>query len=125
MTRILALALLCILSTCGMQPVFAVDNGQYGDVPDDLRSWFKSVRSPNGVPCCDIADGYRIPADLREPADENGSFYWVLIAGQWRNVPKGAVVHSAGNPLGEAITWYVAQGADNYYIRCFVPPGGV
>src|SRR5690242_20707140 len=37
----------------------ALDNGQYGGVPDNVRSWFKSVRSPHGVPCCDISDGHR------------------------------------------------------------------
>ena len=29
------------------------------------------------------------------------------------------------NPVGEAVVWYVQQGANIYYIRCFVPGGGV
>ena len=27
----------------------AVDHGQFKNVPDDIRAWFKSVRSPTGV----------------------------------------------------------------------------
>ena len=36
----------------------AVDRGQFENVPDDVRTWFKGVRSPAGVPCCDISDGH-------------------------------------------------------------------
>jgi hypothetical protein len=108
------LLFLSLVSLC------AFDSGQYGNMPDNARSWFKGVRSPHGVPCCDVADGFRVPVDFREPESDAGSTYWVLIAGKWRNVSKGAVIYEAGNPLGEAITWYVTQG-DTFYIRCFVP----
>ncbi len=47
------------------------------------------------------------------------------IAGEWREVPPEAVVYNAGNPVGEAVVWYVQQGPNIYYIRCFVPGGGV
>jgi hypothetical protein len=53
--RILMLISICVLS----MPVVAFDTGQYADVPNDVRAWFKGVRSPLGVPCCDIADGHR------------------------------------------------------------------
>jgi hypothetical protein len=29
----------------------AFDNGQYENVPADIRAWFKGVVSPSGVPC--------------------------------------------------------------------------
>jgi hypothetical protein len=45
-------------------------------VPDHIRSWFNSVQSPKGVPCCDIADGHRTDYNMR--ADE----YWVPIDGE-------------------------------------------
>ena len=106
----------------------AFDNGQYGDVPDNIRSWFKSVRSPNGVPCCDIADGHSTTWD-KHPGDDR---YWVPINGEWIPVPPEAVVYNAGNPTGEAVVWYVPLPVDmrspdhrEYYIRCFVPGGGV
>jgi hypothetical protein len=42
-----------------MGAAYAFDNGQYENVPADIRAWFKGVMSPNGVPCCDISDGHR------------------------------------------------------------------
>ena len=92
---------------------------EWGDIPDNLRSWFKSVRSPHGVPCCDVADGHRTAYDIRSDG------YWVPIEGEWRQVPPDAVVYNAGNPVGEAVVWYVRQGENVYHIRCFVPGGGV
>jgi len=64
----------------------ALDNGQYGGVPDNVRSWFKSVRSPHGVPCCDISDGHRTAFDMRPDG------YYVPIEGEWRQVPPEAIV---------------------------------
>jgi hypothetical protein len=55
----------------------AVDRGQFENVPDDVRTWFKGVRSPAGVPCCDISDGHRTEYDVRAGA------YWVPINGLW------------------------------------------
>jgi hypothetical protein len=92
----------------------AVDRGQFADVPEDIRAWFKGVHSPNGVPCCDIADGHRTVYDVRA-----GS-YWVPIDGVWWRVPERAIVRGAGNPLGEAVVWYVSVRG-NIEIRCFVP----
>lgn len=98
----------------------AFDSEAYEGVDPKIRDWFKSVRSPHGVPCCDIADGHRTAYDMRPD-----NHYWVPIEGEWRQVPDEAVVYNAGNPVGEAIVWYVKQGSDSVYIRCFVPGGGV
>ena len=35
--------------------------------------------------------------------------------------PPEAVVRDAGNPTHQAVVWYVRRGADDYFIRCFVP----
>jgi hypothetical protein len=94
--------------------VCAVDRGQFEDVPDDIRAWFKGVRSPSGTPCCDISNGHRTIYDVREGG------YWVPIDGAWWRVPETAVVRNAGNPLGEAVVWYVSLRG-NIEIRCFVP----
>jgi hypothetical protein len=67
---------------CGLaSAAFAFDNGQYENVPPDIRAWFKGVTSASGVPCCDISDGHRTEYDVREGA------YWVPIEGQWMAVP--------------------------------------
>jgi hypothetical protein len=94
--------------------VRGVDRGQFEDVPDDTRAWFKGVRSPSGAVCCDISDGHRTIYDVREGG------YWVPIDGAWWRVPETAVVRNAGNPLGEAVVWYVSLRG-NIEIRCFVP----
>jgi hypothetical protein len=46
----------------------AVDRGQFENIPDDIRAWFKGVRNPDGVPCCDTSDGHRIIYDVRAGA---------------------------------------------------------
>jgi hypothetical protein len=63
--------------------VRAVDRGQFENIPDDIRAWFKGVRSPTGVPCCDISDGHRTEYDVRAGA------YWVPINGLWSGAGKG------------------------------------
>ncbi|WP_420133085.1 hypothetical protein [Rhodopseudomonas sp.] len=92
----------------------AVDRGQFDDVPADIRDWFKRQRSPAGVPCCDVADGHRTTYDVR------GGAYWVPIEGTWYEVPEKAVIRDSGNPVGEAIVWYVRHN-NTIIISCFVP----
>lgn len=97
-------------------PALAVDNGQYANSP--LRDWFKSVRSKAGVPCCDMSDGHKTESEIR------GVDYWVPIGGAWLKVPPEAVICEFGNPVGEAVVWYVLyQNAP--IIRCFVPGAGL
>ena len=120
--RILMLISICVLPV----PVRAFDNGQYADVPDNIRSWFKSIRSPNGRLCCDIADGHR----TTWKGDEAGR-YWVPINGEWIQVPEEAVVYNSASPISESVVWYNSFGDDEGLgyvtidIRCFVPGDGV
>jgi hypothetical protein len=97
--------------------------GEFDGVPDNVRSWFKGVRSPHGVPCCDISDGHRTQWDIR------AAHYWIPAPegkpGEWMEVPAESVVYNAGNPTGDAVVWWVRQGPNSIYIRCFVPGGGV
>jgi hypothetical protein len=90
----------------------------FDHVPADIRAWFKGVVSPSGVPCCDIADGRRTSYDLRKGA------YWVPIDGLWWQVPDRAVIRNQGNPVGEAVVWYVNQRG-SIVINCFVPADAV
>jgi hypothetical protein len=123
---LIPLAFLTYSLTAG--PAFVADTGQWGDVSPTVRAWFKSVRSPQGVPCCDVADGHRTDYELRSTG------YWVPIPespsgnDNWMEVPPDAVVQNAGNPVGEAIVWYARRtntgGHATFHIRCFVPGGG-
>ena len=49
MRRLVPLVLLACLSVLA-GTALAVDKGQFGHVPPDIRAWFKSVIAPNGVP---------------------------------------------------------------------------
>jgi hypothetical protein len=95
----------------------AHDNGQFNSVSPAVRAWFHNVKSPHGVPCCDIADGHRTDFEMRK------NQYWVPINGTWMAVPADAVLDNVGNPVGDAIVWYSIYG-DQVVIRCFVPGGG-
>jgi hypothetical protein len=117
MRRLAHIALLACLSALATA-AFAFDNGQYENVPADIRAWFKSVMAPNGVPCCDISDGHRTTYDFHESA------YWVPIEGQWMVVPERAVIRDRGNPVGEAVVWYVRHRG-SIIISCFVPADAV
>lgn len=109
---------------------FALDGGQWGDVDPSTAAWFKSVRSKQGIPCCDMADGHRTQAEKR--ADNK---WWAFVepageAGVWLEVPDDAVIYDAGNPYGEAVIWYrdfgasYRSGPDRFYVRCLVPGSG-
>lgn len=98
--------------------VQAIDRGQFNHVPEEIRSWFKSVTAPNGVPCCDMSDGHRTGYDMREGA------YWVPVDGKWMAVPDQTIIRNTGNPTGEAVVWYIRIG-DTVIIRCFVPASEV
>ena len=113
-THIVVLAWLSVLAGAAL----AFDNGQYDHVPPDIRAWFKSVIAPNGVPCCDESDGHRTTYDVR------GGAYWVPIEGQWMQVPERAVIRDQGNPIGEAVVWYVHHRG-SIIISCFVPADAV
>ena len=98
-------------------PAVAHDNGQFGDVPAQVREWFHNVRSSKGIPCCDIADGRRTEFDMRK------DLYWVPVNGNWVPVPPDAVLKDTSNPVGDAVVWYSVYGGQ-VIIRCFVPGGG-
>ena len=106
----------CLTALTGA--AFAFDNGQYENVPPEIRAWFKGNIAPNGVPCCDMADGHRTDYDFRDGA------YWVPIEGQWMQVPEQAIIRDRGNPVGQAVVWYVHHGG-RIVISCFVPADAV
>jgi hypothetical protein len=117
MRRSAHIALLACLLAVG-RVAFALDSGQYDNVPADIRAWFKGVIAPNGVPCCDISDGHRTEYDVRQGT------YWVPIEGQWVPVPNHAVIRDRGNPIGQAVVWYVHHRG-SIIISCFVPADAV
>ncbi len=116
--RRFALIVMLPLAALITTAAFAFDNGQYENVPADIRAWFKGVVSPSGVPCCDISDGHRTEYDFHDGA------YWVPIDGSWWQVPDHAIIRERGNPVGEAVVWYVHHRG-SIVISCFVPADSV
>ena len=117
MRRFAPIALLAACCACA-GTALAFDNGQYENVPADIRAWFKGVMAPNGVPCCDISDGHTTEYDFRAGA------YWVPIEGQWMEVPSHAIIRDRGNPVGQAVVWYVHHRG-SIIVSCFVPADAV
>jgi hypothetical protein len=116
MRKTAPIVMMCLMLALGSAR--AIDRGQFENVPDDIRAWFKSKISPSGVPCCDISDGFRTEYDVRDGA------YWVPIEGMWWQVPARAVIRDGGNPVGEAVVWYVHHRG-SIVISCFVPADAV
>jgi hypothetical protein len=109
---------LCLISTSAL----GFDNGQYENVDPKIRNWFKSVRSPYGIPCCDISDGH---FTMWRRSEKEGFQYEVPIEGEWHVVPPEAVITGTNNPTGETVVWYVKRSDNTLHIRCFVPGNDV
>jgi len=120
MNTIRIIAFFASLSAYAQIPAHARDNGQWGEVDPGTAAWFKSVRAPSGLACCDVADGHPVDAEFLDDRH-----WWVFFEGEWRQVPNDAVVKDANNPMGRAVVWYASEGLVNgkrvYYIRCFTP----
>jgi hypothetical protein len=101
--------------------VSARDYGQYEDVPQHIREWFKALKNPRyGNSCCDESDCARTEA--RTHGDQ-----WEALApdGSWVTIPPDRIVHDQGNPTGEPILCASDSGGGQWRVLCFVPgPGG-
>ena len=110
--RVLLLLIGALISASGT--AHALDHGQFENVPDDIRAWFKGVRSPAGVPCCDISDGHRTEYDVRAGA------YWVPINGLWWRVPEKAIIRKCRKPAWRSHR-LVCQSSRQYRNPLFRP----
>ena len=91
----------------------AVDNGQWGHVPKEIRDWFKSVKGKNGVSCCDISDGHLTSFEIKD-----GRLH-VPIKGELVPIPPEAILEHTPNPNGSSVVWYT-EYAGKVFVRCFV-----
>ena len=85
-------------------------------------NWFGSVKSKQGVACCNIADGH--PTEMQRREDGVYIPDPMHTDGPWLLVPKEAMTVQGTNPVGVAVVWYVIQITQddrNIHIRCFVP----
>jgi hypothetical protein len=87
------------------------------DPNSEIAKWFKSLKSNDGHPCCDVSDCRRVEARL-----VNGS-YEALVDDQWAKVPDAAI-RRIENPTGQYIACYTSQDYSTKfppYFFCFVP----
>lgn len=95
-------------------PALAFDSEKWGH--DAATSqWFKSLRAPTGIPCCDYADGVRLEdPEWRESQDGT---YSVFAKGKWWAIDKDHIV-TAPNRVGYAILWWPEHWD---HPSCFLP----
>ena len=94
-------------------------------MPDrpDLNSWFASLKSSGGDPCCSYSDSTLVKeGDWDTVCDHDRCHYRVLLDGWWVDVPERAVIREP-NRYGAALVWPWRDGG-KWMIRCFIPGAG-
>lgn len=121
-TRKIALTVAVALIACAPVAARETTPGQYDNVPDSVRQWFKAQKAPSGVSCCDIGDGFNTEWVIR------GDKYFVPVPGYpndpWVEVPDNTIITGHGNPNGNAVVWWApALNSEGhpFFVRCFVP----
>ena len=98
------------LSASAQPPVGADPNSELG-------KWFKSLKSNNGLPCCDVSDCRRVQARLTD------GYYEALIDEHWARVPDDKIRHIE-NPTGQYVACYAYYDGTRDpppHFFCFVP----
>ena len=100
-------------------PVLARNNGQWRELPDDVREWLRSQKIPAGKgaghPCCSEADGEEVQEDIR------GGRYWIKggAFADWTVVPEHAIIRGP-NKYGQPVVWQSPSGWIPV-IYCYAP----
>jgi hypothetical protein len=87
------------------------------DPNSELGKWFKSLKSNNGLPCCDVSDCRRVQARLTD------GYYEALIDEHWARVPDDKIRHIE-NPTGQYVACYAYYDGTRDpppHFFCFVP----
>lgn len=84
----------------------------------DLDSWYGTLRSDGGGPCC---GGPKVDATTLDDADweSRDGHYRVRVDGQWLDVPDEMVVKEP-NRAGRTLVW-LSYGNGQPFVRCFMP----
>ena len=93
------------------------DDGRYAN--SDLKPWFDSLASGNGL-CCSFADGLALK-DV--DWDTQDGHYRVRIEGEWVDVPEKATI-TQPNKFGAAVVWPWKNSEGKWQVRCFIPGSG-
>jgi hypothetical protein len=105
---------ICLISIAmPIAVAIAFDGSKWASQDASTRDWFRNLHAPNGIPCCDYADGHRIEAPDYTELDDGS--YDVRLPGGVVHVDKRHVV-SGTNRIGYAVYWGVAG-----MTYCFMP----
>lgn len=108
---------LALLFAMLVSVVIARDNGQWAQATPEQREFFDGLRNKNGMQCCSNSDGFDATWEVR------GDKYWVMIEGEWREVPPKALL-DVSNKYGVAKVWYTRKWVDGVLkfaeISCFL-----
>lgn len=92
-------------------------DGRYANSPD--HEWVKSLHSPRGAWCCDLADGHTV---LDADWQSKDGHYQVRLEGGWVDVPEDAVIGEP-NKIGQTIVWMYRVNGEPV-VTCFLPGSG-
>jgi hypothetical protein len=120
------LTLTSIVVASGVVAAKARDDGQWANVPENIRRWFESLKQPDHprLSCCGEADAFE--ADSFEV---EGDHYVAIITDGKGVIPSGTRIPvpnqkmkwDAGNPTGHGIIFIGPQRQ----VYCYVTPGGL
>jgi hypothetical protein len=123
---LLNLILTLIVVASGVVEAKARDDGQWTNVPENIRRWFESLKQPDHprLSCCGEADAFE--ADSFEV---EGDHYVAIITDGKGVIPSGTRIPvpnqkmkwDAGNPTGHGIIFIGPQRQ----VYCYVTPGGL
>ncbi|TMJ83231.1 MAG: hypothetical protein E6G79_11720 [Alphaproteobacteria bacterium] len=108
---LVGLAVLAAALSASAQPPAGADPNS------ELGKWFKSLKSNNGLPCCDVSDCRRVQARLTD------GYYEALIDEHWARVPDDKIRHIE-NPTGQYVACYAYYDGTRDpppHFFCFVP----
>jgi len=123
-----AALLIPIVMAIGVVAAKARDDGQWADMPENVRQWFQSLKQPDHprVSCCGESDAYEADA-----FEVEGDRYVAIITahravteipvGTRIPVPNQKMKWDAGNPSGHGIIFIGPQRQ----VYCYVTPGGL
>ena len=114
------------LMVIGVVAANAHDDGQWANMPENIRQWLRSLKQPDHprVSCCGEADAFEadsfeVEGDHYVAVITNGK--GVIANGTRIPVPNQKMKWDAGNPTGHGIIFIGPQGQ----VYCYVTPGGL
>lgn len=113
-----------IAVTLGLVIAFCSQAAAHDHANANLDSWYQSLESPGGGPCCDGpgVDAMKLEDPDWDVTSDPANPYKVKLDGDWVMVPLDRVVKDP-NRAGQAIVWPIYSNGKRI-ARCFIPGSG-